>query len=107
MMMGRFKIIDTDEEIILRKKNAIRFRLLRAAFGFTQNEVAKKSGLSFSTIAKFEKGTMRLNLHSTTLLFELFNHDGLQTIVIDERISITLEDKFISKLCESSNLKVE
>ena len=75
--MARPKIIETPKQIHDRQKLAVLTRILRVALGLSQLELAKRTGLSFSTIAKFENGELRLHENKKAKIFSLFDEAGL------------------------------
>ena len=81
--MGRSKIHETDAQIKDRKRIAILCRTMRTALGVGQRELAEEVGLSFSAIAKLERGVMRLNAEKVSKIFDVFEQAGL-TIKLDK-----------------------
>ena len=64
----------------------LRFRQYRIAVGLTQEDLAKKAGVSVSTIHKFETGTIK-NM-TVVNLFSLMRHTGIlsnaDTIIMEQ-----------------------
>ena len=96
--MGRPKIEETPQQIQDRQRIAIMIRILRSALGLSQLELSELVGLSYSGIAKLEKGTMRLNRQKTDEILRIFDQAGLIYHQNRGRINITIPKDTLSKL---------
>ena len=96
--MSRLKIMETQKQIITRKRLSVMIRLLRASLGLTQRQLAKAAGLSFSAVAKVERGELRLSDATLSTLLSIFNHDGLFFHQKEDEIKVTLSHGFLKTL---------
>jgi len=102
--MGRTKILETKKQIQNRKRLGVLVRVLRGAFGLTQAGLAEASGLSFSAIAKFERGDLRLSDETLALVFAVFEVDGVSFSQRGNGLSVTLSAAFMTDLCDQKGL---
>ncbi len=102
--MGRSKIVETKIQVQNRKRLGVLVRILRSAFGLTQSGLAEASGLSFSTIAKFEHGDLRLTDETLLMLFSVFDVDGVTYNKRGDGVSVTLSAAFMNNLYEQEGL---
>ena len=102
--MGRRKIIETDYQIKNRNRLAITFRVLRSCFGLTLKQTADMTGLSFSAIAKFEKGDLRMSEETLTLLFSIFEGKGVKLGHHENEVTFVLSPEFMATLYEQRHL---
>ena len=93
--MGRRKIIETDHQIKNRKRLAITFRVLRSCFGLTLKQTADMTGLSFSAIAKFEKGDLKTN--------EIEHISFVVECKCTQNVSYSITEKVWNEVKEHSN----
>ena len=99
--MARPKIIETPKQIHDRQKLAVLTRILRVALGLSQLELAKRTGLSFSTIAKFENGELRLHENKKAKIFSLFDEAGLHYSINKGKINVTLPKDMLEDLMDN------
>jgi transcriptional regulator with XRE-family HTH domain len=102
--MGRTKILETKKQIQNRKRLGVLLRVLRGAFGLTQAGLAEASGLSFSAIAKFERGNLRLSDETLALVFAVFEVNGVAYNKRGNGLSVTLSGAFMTDLCDQKGL---
>lgn len=58
---SELKFVDTVNSIARRKKLPTKLRTLRNVCGYTQSELAEKSGISFRTVQQYENRAMDIN----------------------------------------------
>ena len=102
--MGRTKILETKKQLQNRKRLGVLVRVLRGAFGLTQSGLAEASGLSFSAVAKFERGDLRLSDETLAVLFSVFEVDGVSFSKRGDGLSVTLSASFMTDLCDQKGL---
>ena len=102
--MGRTKILETKKQLQNRKRLGVLVRVLRGAFGLTQSGLAEASGLSFSAVAKFERGDLRLSDETLAVLFSVFEVDGVTYNKRGDGLSVALSGAFMTDLCDQKGL---
>ena len=96
--MARPKIIETKKQIQNRHRQSITLRVLRAAFGFTQKDLALHTGVSYSTIAKFERGDLKISEETHQRLIAFFEGKGVRFSHHGNEVSFTLSAPFMTSL---------
>ena len=103
-IMSRLKIIETKKETQARKRMAVTLRILRAVFGITQRQLAEASGVSFSALARFERGDLRLSDETLSAILINFNHRGVTYDHQHDEITLTVGHAFLKTLYEAKSL---
>ena len=96
--MGRSKIEETEAQIRERKRIAILVRVMRTSLGIGQRELADMVDLSFSAIAKLEKGSVRLNADKLSEIFSVFEQAGLSGKYSKESVSLLISKETLEVL---------
>ena len=75
---SELKFVDTVNSIARRKKIPTKLRTLRNVCGYTQSELAEKSGVSFRTVQQYENRAMDINRATVSNLYAMAKVLGCQ-----------------------------
>lgn len=86
------KFVDTVNAILLRKKQTTKLQAQRKKCGYSQRELAEKSGVNLRTLQQYELGTKDIGKASVQAVVSLANALGCRVEDLLEPIAISEED---------------